>query len=97
MSVIGVGHGATAITALKSGQVDVISQTDPAMTMLEQDKAIKVIAETRTLEGTTELFGGPMPAGCLYAPLEFVKKNPNTVQALTNAMVRADKWMQAGD
>ena len=34
-----------------------------------------------------------MPAGCLYAPIEFVSKNPNTVQALTNAIVRADKWL----
>jgi NitT/TauT family transport system substrate-binding protein len=34
-----------------------------------------------------------MPAGCLYAPVEFIRKNPNTVQALTNAIVRADKWI----
>ncbi len=36
-----------------------------------------------------------MPAGCLYAPQPFMDKNPNTVQALTNAMVRANKWIQA--
>jgi NitT/TauT family transport system substrate-binding protein len=41
------------------------------------------------------VFGGPMPAGCLYAPQSFIDKNPATVQALTNAMVRADKWIQA--
>src|SRR5690606_39254225 len=35
-----------------------------------------------------------MPAGCLYAPEDFVKKHPNTVQALTNAMVKALKWLQ---
>jgi NitT/TauT family transport system substrate-binding protein len=35
-----------------------------------------------------------MPAGCLYAPIEFIEKNPNTVQALTNAMVRSLKWLQ---
>jgi len=35
-----------------------------------------------------------MPAGCLYAPVAFVEKNPNTAQALVNAMVRADKWIQ---
>ena len=35
-----------------------------------------------------------MPAGCLYAPLDFVKKNPNTVQALTNAIVHSLKWLQ---
>jgi NitT/TauT family transport system substrate-binding protein len=41
------------------------------------------------------VFGGPMPAGCLYAPQAFIDKHPRTVQALTNAIVRADKWIQA--
>ena len=36
-----------------------------------------------------------MPAGCLYAPQAFIDKNPNTAQALANAIVRADKWIQA--
>ena len=35
-----------------------------------------------------------MPAGALYAPISFVQKNPKTVQALTNAMVRALLWLQ---
>jgi NitT/TauT family transport system substrate-binding protein len=94
VSIIGVGTGAGAIAALKSGQIDAVSNLDPVMTKLEQDGDIKVIADTRTLKGTEQLFGGPMPAGCLYAPIEFIRKNPNTVQALTNAMVRADKWIQ---
>ena len=48
--------------------------------MLEQEGKVKVIAETRTPKGTQKVFGGPMPAACLYAPLEFVRKNPNTVR-----------------
>ena len=36
-----------------------------------------------------------MPAGCLYAPQAFIDKHPNTIQALANAIVRADKWIQA--
>src|SRR6266853_596717 len=95
ISVIGVGLGATAITALKSGQIDAVSNTDPVMTKLEQDGDVKIIADTRTLRGTEQVLGGPMPAGCLYAPVDFIRKNPNTVQALTNAIVRADKWIQS--
>jgi NitT/TauT family transport system substrate-binding protein len=72
----------------------VLSQTDPVMTILEKEGKIKLIAETRTPQGTEKLFGGPMPAASLYAPVEFVRKNPNTVQALTNATVRALLWMQ---
>ena len=93
ISVVGVGLGATAITALKSGQIDAVSNTDPVMTKLEQDGDVKIIADTRTLKGTEQVLGGPMPAGCLYAPVDFIKKNPNTVQAMTNAIVRADKWI----
>ena len=94
ISIIGTGAGAPVIAALDQGRVDVLSQTDPVMTMLEKEGKIRIIAETRTPEGTERLFGGPMPAASLYAPVEFVRKNPNTVQALTNAVVRALLWMQ---
>jgi NitT/TauT family transport system substrate-binding protein len=94
IAVIGIGAGATVVAAVDQGRVDVISQTDPAVTMLEKSGKVKVIAETRTPEGTAKLFGGPMPAASLYAPVEFVRKNPNTVQALTNATVRTLRWMQ---
>src|SRR5205823_12266240 len=82
------------IAAIDQGKVDVISQTDPAVTMLEKAGKVKLIAETRTPEGTAKLFGGPMPAASLYAPIDFIRKYPNTVQSLTNATVRALKWMQ---
>jgi NitT/TauT family transport system substrate-binding protein len=92
-AIVGVGLGAQAVAAIKSGQIDAISNTDPVMTKLEQDKAIKLLADTRTLKGTQEVWGAPLPAGCLYAPIEFTRKYPNTAQALANAIVRADKWI----
>src|SRR6185503_9967943 len=85
ISVIGIGAGATVVAAIDQGRVDVISQTDPAVTILERSGKVKVIEETRTPEGTAKIFGGPMPAASLYAPISFVQKTPNTVQALTNA------------
>jgi NitT/TauT family transport system substrate-binding protein len=94
VSFIGVGVAAGALTALRSGQIDAISNTDPVMTMLEQKGDVKIISDTRTLRGTQEVFGGPMPAACLYAPAEFVQKHPNTCQALTNAIVHGLKWLQ---
>lgn len=92
-SIVGVGLGAQAFAAIKSGQIDAISNTDPVMTKLEQDNAVRILADTRTLKGTQEVWGAPLPAGCLYAPIEFARKNPNTAQALANAIVRADKWI----
>jgi len=94
VSYVGVGTGNAAIAAIESGQIDALSNVDPVMTMLEQRGAVKIVADTRTLKGTEALFGGPMPAGCLYAPEDFVKSNPNTVQALATAMVKALKWLQ---
>jgi NitT/TauT family transport system substrate-binding protein len=91
---VGVGTAAGALTAFRAGQIDAMCNVDPIMTMLEQKGEIRIIADTRTLKGTVDVFGGPMPAGCLYAPLEFIQKNPNTVQALTYALTHSLKWLQ---
>ncbi|HEX4329500.1 MAG TPA: ABC transporter substrate-binding protein [Burkholderiales bacterium] len=93
VAIVGVGTGAGAIAAVKSGQIDGTSNTDPVMTKLELDGALKIIADARTMKGTEAIFGGPLPAASLYAPTKWVRENPNTVQALTNAIVRADKWI----
>lgn len=92
-AIVGVGIGAGAIAAMRSGQIDGISNVDPVMTKLEMDGAVKVIADTRTLKGTQDIWGASLPAGCLYAPESFVQKYPNVAQALANAIVRADKWI----
>jgi len=94
VSFIGVGAAAGALSAIRSGQIDAIANLDPVIAMLEQKNEIKIVADTRTLKDTNDVFGGPMPAATLYAPEAFIKKYPNTTQALTNAMVRALKWIQ---
>lgn len=94
VSFVRVGAGASAVVALRGAQIDALSSTDPAMTMLEQRGEVKIIVDTRTLKGTQQLFGGPMPAACLFAANEFVQKNPNTTQALSHAIVHALKWLQ---
>ncbi|MBX3652684.1 MAG: ABC transporter substrate-binding protein [Ramlibacter sp.] len=94
VSFVGVGTSAGALAALRSGQIDAICNTDPVMTMLEQKGDVRIISDTRTLKGTQAVFGGPMPAACLYAPMDFVQKHPNTCQALANAIVHGLKWLQ---
>jgi NitT/TauT family transport system substrate-binding protein len=94
VSYVGVGTAAGALTALRSGQIDAMSNIDPVMTMLEQKGDVRIITDTRTLKGTLEVFGGPMPAACFYTHSEFVKNNPNTCQALANAIVHGLKWLQ---
>jgi NitT/TauT family transport system substrate-binding protein len=63
------------------------------MTQLEQRGDIRIIADTRTLKGSREVFGGTLPGACIFASSEFVQKNPHTVQALTDAVVHSLKWL----
>ncbi len=94
VSIVGVGTGNGAVAAMRSGQIDALSNLDPVITLLQRSGDLKIVSDTRVPAESEKVFGGPMPAGCLYAPQPFIDKNPNTVQALTNAMVRANKWIQ---
>jgi NitT/TauT family transport system substrate-binding protein len=94
VSYIGVGTTAGAISAVRSGQIDAICNLEPAMTQLELKGEIKIIADSRTLRGTQAIFGGDMPGACFYAMPEYILKNKQTIQALSNAIVRALKWLQ---
>lgn len=93
VSVIGVGTGAGALAAMRSGQIDGMSNIEPVVTMLEQKNEMKVLVTTRSEKDTQALFGGSMPAATLYAFDDFLRKNPRTAQALANAIVRADRWL----
>jgi NitT/TauT family transport system substrate-binding protein len=94
VSVIGVGAGNGAVAAMRSGQIDAISNLDPVITLLRRSGDLKIISDTRNVAESDKVFGGPMPAGCLYAPQTYIDKNPETIQALTNAIVRANRWIQ---
>ena len=94
VSVIGIGSGSGAIAAVRSGQVDAFTSLDPVIATLEKDNLIQIVGDTRNVEESDKLFKGPMVAGCLYAPEAFIKKNPNTVQKITNAIVRANRWLE---
>lgn len=94
VSFIGVGATNAAIAAIRQGQIDALSHLDPVITILERAGDIQIVTDTRIVAEADRVFGGPMPAACLYAPQTFVDRHPHTVQALTNAIVRADKWIQ---
>jgi NitT/TauT family transport system substrate-binding protein len=94
VSIIGVGASSMAVTAIQSGQIDALVNLDPVTTLLQKSGSIKIVSDTRTLKDTQEVYGGLMPAAVLYTTEEFITKNLNTTQALTNAMVRALKWLQ---
>ena len=53
-----------------------------------------VVSDTRTAKGMKDVYGGAYHAGCVYAMSDWVRKNPNTTQAVVNAMVRAVLWLR---
>ena len=57
-------------------------------------KLIKIVLDTRTMKGNQDFFGGAFPAACVYTQPSFLKKYPNSAQAVATAIVRADEWLQ---
>jgi NitT/TauT family transport system substrate-binding protein len=92
-SFIGVGVSSTAVAAVRRAEIDAIVSSDPMVSLMEGEKLIKVVADTRTPEGTRAVYGGLYPAAVLYTTPAFIDKNPRTVQALVNAFVRALRWI----
>lgn len=96
VTTITVGAGAVAVAAMKRpGELYAISNLDLAITELTIAGDIVVAVDSRTAEGTRAVYGGDYASGSLYAPSAFLTSNPNTVQAIANAMVRTLKWMAA--
>jgi NitT/TauT family transport system substrate-binding protein len=91
---IRVGASMTAVAAMQKGEIDAISNLDPVTTKLEQDKAIVVLADSRTEEGNQKLFGGNNPAAVVYLKTDFIQKNPETTQRIVNAFYKTLKWLE---
>jgi len=87
-------HARSAVTAIRSGLVDAICYPDPVITELELGGDVRVLVDTRTVRGSAELFGGPLPAACLSAPVNWIAQNPRVVQAMSSAVVHSLKWLQ---
>ena len=93
VSIIGVGASSTAVAAMEKGEIDAISNIDPAISMVEKKVGLKILVDTRSEKDTIDLFGAPSPAAVLYLKPEFAEKYPNTVQALVNAFYKGLQWM----
>ena len=94
VAIIGVGATAGAVAIMKRGEIDAISNLDPVVTMLESGGDIVPVVDTRTAKGMQDVYQGAYAAGCIYVPVDFAKKYPNTAQAVVNAMMRALRFIQ---
>jgi len=94
VAIVGVGATAGAVAIMKRGEIDAMSNLDPVISLLEADGAIVPVLDTRSAKGMQQVYGGAYAAGCIYVPVDFPKKYPNTTQAIVNAMVRALRFIQ---
>jgi NitT/TauT family transport system substrate-binding protein len=94
-SFVGTGVTSTAVAAARRADIDAIVSSDPMISLMQSEGLVKVVADTRTPEGTQAVYGGPYPGGVVYTTADFIAKNPRTVQAIVTAFVRALKWMSA--
>ncbi len=90
---VGVGGGERAVEAMKTGQIDVISNLDPVITRLQQDGAIRIVVDSRFPRVNYEIFGGTNPAAVLYAKQEFITANRGTMQGIVNAFYKTLRWI----
>jgi NitT/TauT family transport system substrate-binding protein len=94
VSVVGIGGGASAVVAVKHAKVDAVANFDPMMSILERDKAIKTILDTRESKDLEYLYGGPFAASAFYMSASFIERHPRTVQAFANAIRSATEWLK---
>ncbi|ULJ71891.1 ABC transporter substrate-binding protein [Rhizobium gallicum] len=93
ISLIGVGSGAAAVAALEQGKVDLLVNYDPAASFIEAKGVGKILIDARSDEGAKEIYGGIYPTSVLYATQAYIDENPETIQKVTNATVKALAWM----
>jgi NitT/TauT family transport system substrate-binding protein len=91
--IVGVGTGAGAVAAMEKGEIDALVNLDPVVTQLETTGKFVSVVDSRTEKGMKDVYGGDYHASVIYAQEEFIRKNPNTVQAVVNAIVRANRWI----
>ena len=85
---------ANVMEAMRTGVIDALCYTDPVIHYLEQKGELRILADTRTLESSRRMFGGPMVSACLFAKDEFLKKRHDASYLLTQGVVRSLNWLK---
>ena len=92
-NAIGIGNTAGSIAAVRYGKVDATMGVDPGITMLTRDGSAKVLVDLRDVDASRQAVGGSYPEGSLLARTEYIAAHPQVIQGLTDAVVRADRFI----
>ena len=94
VSFIGVGTAAGALAALRSGQIDAMQQHRSGDDHARAEGRREDHQRHAHAQGHAGGVRRPDAGGLPVRAAEFIQKNPNTCQALANAIVHGLKWLQ---
>jgi len=92
---IGVGNVDTMLGTLKTKQIDVLSSAISVTTEAEKNGWGKVIYSPSEEKTWNSVIGGPVPVNANFCLAATIDKEPEKVQAFTNAAWRAVQWIKA--
>ena len=92
---VGVGNVDTMLGSLKSKQIDLLSSAISVVSEAEKNGWGKVIYSPSEEKTWNSVIGGPVPVNANYCLAATIEKEPEKVQAFTNAAWRAQQWIKA--
>jgi NitT/TauT family transport system substrate-binding protein len=97
VSTASIGMSATAVGAMTHGKVDAAIMTDPALEVVrKQLPGAKILADTRTAEGTRAVFGvDSYPSVVLYSTAPWMDSHHDEAGRLARAITRTLDWMRS--
>jgi NitT/TauT family transport system substrate-binding protein len=91
---VGVGNVETMLGTLKSRQIDVLSSAISITTEAEKNGWGKTIYAPSDEKVWSQVIGGPVPVNANFCLLGTIEKEPEKVQAFTNAIWRAVQFIK---
>lgn len=92
---LGVGNVETMLGSLKTKQVDVLSSAISVTSEAERNGWGKVIYSPSEEKTWNAVVGGPVPVNVNFCLTQTIEKEPEKVQAFTNAIWRAQQFIKA--
>jgi NitT/TauT family transport system substrate-binding protein len=92
-SAVGIGNTSGAVAAVRYGKVDALILPEPIISLLENAGDVTDLLDMRSAKGSEAAMGGAYPEGSLLARTDYINSHPKIIQALTNAVVKAMKFV----
>jgi len=94
VTILAVGNGDSALVALRTGHIDIMSYPPPfPQIAIKNGDAISLVANTKGEYSPLNNF----QSSVLLVRPDYAKKNPDTVRHVVGAIARASRWVAEND